>query len=131
MTDPSSGSTQLLVVGIFFQISETDRSAKLFTDVLNRVDQIASPGGSITVGALDFSEVVKHIRSYDLYQYGGSLTTPPCSEGVTWLVSKEPLPIAAATYNKAKRVMKFNSRYTQNNPGEQNLLEFAAGTLRP
>lgn len=95
------------------------------------MDQIAAPGASIQVNSLDFSEVVRQIRSQDLYQYSGSLTTPPCSEGVTWLVSKDPLPIAAATYNKAKRVMKFNSRYTQNNPGQQNLLEYEAALLRP
>jgi len=30
----------------------------------------------------------------DYYRFNGSLTTPPCSEGVTWLVMKQPLRVS-------------------------------------
>lgn len=32
----------------------------------------------------------------DYYRYDGSLTTPPCSEGVTWLVMKDPVTASKA-----------------------------------
>ncbi|HIJ85901.1 MAG: carbonic anhydrase [Magnetococcales bacterium] len=31
----------------------------------------------------------------DYYRFSGSLTTPPCTEGVRWLVLKQPVPVSA------------------------------------
>jgi len=53
------------------------------------------------------------------------LTTPPCTEDVSWYVVEETLAITAQQYNKMKKIMKFNSRFTQNDyrsPPRENLL---------
>lgn len=34
-------------------------------------------------------------ESRDYYRLSGSLTTPPCSEGVRWLIFKEPIEVSA------------------------------------
>lgn len=57
-----------------------------------------------------------------MFQYSGSLTTPPCKEGLTFLVMEEPLALDVKTYNALKAVIKFNARYSQNKLGEENLL---------
>lgn len=49
-----------------------------------------------------------------IYTYAGSLTTPPCSEAVTWFVVETPLSVSVGQYNQFKKIMKFNSRFTQN-----------------
>lgn len=42
----------------------------------------------------------------DYYRFNGSLTTPPCSEGVRWLVLKDSVPVSA------KQVKAFSSALT-------------------
>ena len=41
----------------------------------------------------------------DYYRYNGSLTTPPCSEGVRWFVMKEPVSASKAQIEKFVHIM--------------------------
>ena len=41
----------------------------------------------------------------DYYRYEGSLTTPPCSEGVRWLVLKQPVFASAAQIRELTKVL--------------------------
>lgn len=47
------------------------------------------------------------------YRYPGSLTTPPCTEGVQWLLMKTPAEVSPAQVSTFKNVMEYDSRYTQ------------------
>jgi len=50
----------------------------------------------------------------DYYRFNGSLTTPPCSEGVWWLVMKKPVSVSKAQVDKFSKTMGFaNNRPTQ------------------
>ncbi|MGL5197991.1 MAG: carbonic anhydrase family protein, partial [Aeromonas veronii] len=44
-------------------------------------------------------------ESRDYYRFSGSLTTPPCSEGVRWLVMKLPVEVSQAQIDAFKAVM--------------------------
>ncbi|KAL7931747.1 carbonic anhydrase [Trichoderma chlorosporum] len=101
----------------------------LLTSVFASVGSIATPGSTTTTGPLVFGPLEEHLRSNTIYKYSGSLTTPPCSEGVAWHISTKPLVIDEVTFQKVRNVIKFNSRYTQNGLGQINLLQNAANGL--
>ncbi|MES2016027.1 MAG: carbonic anhydrase family protein [Pseudomonadota bacterium] len=64
---------------------------------------------------LDPAEILPARRDY--FTYMGSLTTPPCSEGVLWLVMKEPVQASPGQMALFARLYPFNARPVQANSG--------------
>lgn len=50
--------------------------------------------------------------NHHYYRYSGSLTTPPCTEGVRWLVMKEPVTLSAEQLAKFQHALQ----HTNNRP---------------
>jgi carbonic anhydrase len=55
------------------------------------------------------------------YRYSGSLTTPPCSEGVSWFVMMEPVEISAEQLQQLAVIIEGSNRPIQE-LGERDLL---------
>jgi carbonic anhydrase len=60
---------------------------------------------------VDVAGLLPADRGY--YTYSGSLTTPPCSEDVTWIVLKTPLTVSAAEIQQFSKLYRHDSRPTQ------------------
>mgnify|MGYP000867277520 CR=1 FL=1 len=60
---------------------------------------------------LDLANLLPSSRNY--YTYMGSLTTPPCSEGVLWLVMKQPVQVSTEQISIFSRLYKNNARPIQ------------------
>jgi carbonic anhydrase len=60
---------------------------------------------------VDIDELLPHAASY--YRYDGSLTTPPCSEGVRWFVMKDPIELSREQVEAFTSIIHDNSRPTQ------------------
>jgi carbonic anhydrase len=60
---------------------------------------------------IDLNQLLPADRRY--YTYMGSLTTPPCSEGVLWLVMQQPVPMSAQQIDIFARLYPMNARPIQ------------------
>ncbi|RZS63310.1 carbonic anhydrase [Sphaerotilus mobilis] len=63
------------------------------------------------LGTLDLTQLLPEDRRY--YTYMGSLTTPPCSEGVLWMVFKQPVTVAPEQLAIFSRLYPMNARPIQ------------------
>ncbi|GGC86706.1 carbonic anhydrase [Undibacterium terreum] len=64
---------------------------------------------------LDVSQILPQQREY--YTYMGSLTTPPCTEGVLWIVLKQPVEISSDQLAIFGRLYPMNARPVQKASG--------------
>ncbi len=99
---------QLAVVAILLQEGETNPMIdKVWTYMpLDTNDRVRMPQA-----LLDMNGLLPKDQRY--YQFMGSLTTPPCSEGVLWMVMKQPMTISAGQYKLFTQLYPNNARPVQ------------------
>ena len=100
-------SGKLAVVGVLFEEgADHPLLAKLWEKLPKSGDKGALPAG------LNARELLP--AGSDYFRFNGSLTTPPCSEGVTWLVMKSPVSASRAQVERFSQAIGFaNSRPVQ------------------
>ena len=66
-------------------------------------------------GLLDVTQLLPEDRAY--YTYMGSLTTPPCTEGVLWMVMRQPVQLSAHQLAIFAKLYPMNARPIQAGSG--------------
>eukprot|EP00761_Pharyngomonas_kirbyi_P003411 gb/GECH01003415.1/.p1 GENE.gb/GECH01003415.1/~~gb/GECH01003415.1/.p1 ORF type:complete len:316 (+),score=19.81 gb/GECH01003415.1/:1-948(+) len=67
----------------------------------------------VTKDQYNFSSLFNATQSGPFFSYSGSLTTPPCSENVSWFVYNNPVMAPKSQLDAFRRVMSPNARPVQ------------------
>ncbi|VDK65125.1 unnamed protein product [Anisakis simplex] len=85
VTDPE----KIAVFAVFFILGDDNQALKVEADLLS---EILDPSNSTKIEHAIVENKLPHNRK-SFWRYDGSLTTPPCSECVTWTIFTEPVQI--------------------------------------
>jgi len=98
---------ELAVVAVFIKQGEHNKPLQQAWDVMP-----TKPGGKAKLAKkLVATALLPKNKSYT--QFNGSLTTPPCSEGVNWFVMNNPIDVSKKQLDKFLKVVGKNARPVQ------------------
>lgn len=86
----------LAVLAAFLQ--EGPEENNVYEDLLSHLAEITHKGSKTEIQGLDISDLLPSDLSR-YFRYEGSLTTPPCSQGVIWTVFNETVRLSAKQLN--------------------------------
>jgi len=102
---------KLVVVSLLIQQGKANSLVQTIWNnmPLEKNETVAPPG------TIDMNQLLPVNRQY--YTYMGSLTTPPCTEGVLWVVYKEPIELSQEQIGIFSRMYPMNARPVQSAAG--------------
>lgn len=106
--DPNPTTNTNVVLAIFFEESTTNNAflAKVFNQIPPQPQLPVQ-----TQDLLSLDNVLPADPHY--YTYVGSLTTPPCTAGVDWVIFQQPMTVSTAQLAQFTRRYPDNARPTQ------------------
>lgn len=96
----------LAVVAVMLKEGGENAALEEIFDALPKAE-----GDKHALEALDPAVLLPAERGY--YAYTGSLTTPPCSEGVRWQVLKRPIEVSESQIEAFRKLFPANARPVQ------------------
>ncbi|MBI5908895.1 MAG: carbonic anhydrase family protein [Betaproteobacteria bacterium] len=101
-------SGKLAVIGVMLQEGKSNSFLSRFWQ---RMPAEAGLEKAVSEVMLDIAGLLPKDKSY--YHYQGSLTTPPCSEGVSWYLLKTPIEVSKEQVRQFAALFQHNARPVQ------------------
>jgi carbonic anhydrase len=106
----------IAVVGVLVQAGAENM---LLAPVFISLPATATPAGTHASKLLQVDIAAVLPKDHKAYVYTGSLTTPPCTEGVRWIVLMQPIEMSNAQIQAFKKVFHDNHRPLQKSSGRE------------
>jgi len=105
-----SKDEKISVVAVFYDVGKED--SKFMVPIIDNLPK--EIGYEKDIEKVELANLLTDIKNMtEAFTYSGSLTTPPCTEGVTWYVNKNAQEISTHQFSELRNVIGFNSRFTQ------------------
>lgn len=112
------GDGRLAVVGLLIELGAFNPQIQLMLD--NTINNPGEKTHNRTAILFEPKKLLpKGAGTGKFYTYSGSLTTPPCTEGVNWYVYEKPITVSAAQLIQLKSFYDGNDRHPQPPNGRQ------------
>ncbi|UUW17345.1 carbonic anhydrase [Serratia ureilytica] len=94
---------QMAVIAVMFEVGQENTALQPLIESMPKEKDHA-----VAIDKrFDLSPLFPADRHY--YRFSGSLTTPPCTEGLRWLVMKEPVTLSAAQLAKFQQALEHSN----------------------
>ena len=132
--DERAGTDHLAVLGVMYELGECNPVLDAFwARFPPEKGEAAAPRGESKTSEVDLLAEVQPLLAGGFYHWTGSLTTPPCSEGVAWYVLKQYTTVCQRQVDRLKTALAktqngvdVNNRVVQ--PVHQRIITQSAGT---
>ncbi|KZC12500.1 Carbonic anhydrase 1 [Dufourea novaeangliae] len=101
----------MLNVSFFFQITNADNP--YLDHIVTNLWRITQPGMKVHIPPFPLEWIFSTFEK-NYYTYSGSLTQPPCSEIVTWILHPEPIAISASQVAQFRKLRSSNGPISVN-----------------
>jgi carbonic anhydrase len=100
------GTLAVIAIGL-----EQGTENPLLKTLWSHVPQVKGKANAVDAVKISASGLLPQKKDY--YTFAGSLTTPPCTEGVAWYVLKTPVQASAEQIARFARIYPMNARPVQ------------------
>ena len=105
---------RIIVVGAAIDIGAENPTFQIVLDNMPHEHASQKTDANITINPASLLPASLDSNDLDFYSLVGSLTTPPCSEGVQWYLLSQVITISAAQLEQLKGFYSDNARSPQN-----------------
>ncbi|CAD6215980.1 GSCOCG00004284001-RA-CDS [Cotesia congregata] len=114
--EEAEGSENGLVLYALFYKLQVEEEFDFLTKIIEKLPEVAQPGLSTDIEPFALGDYFDKEKATNYVVYPGSLTHPPCSESVTWLISDRIIPVSKEQVRAFQQLNLLNDDDHNNRP---------------